>query len=391
MKSSEPNLPSATHPVSLRPAGTSGRSPWASPHQRGSRTMLGPLAFLCALLYPGGVAAINVEQPAVVVARAGSWATLPCKTSASVSYIHWYRHQQGTAPKRILMLDMSSSYVTRDGVLTADKVHAKKGKDSTSSNLLLLKLAKSDEGVYYCAVWEEQWNWYGWAYKAFGAGTLLRVTDKNPDEDTSPKPTIFLPSIAEVQLHKVGTYLSLLEDFFPDVIEIDWKEQNGKTSLTSQQGNTMKTQDTYMKYTWLTVSEESMGKEHKCIVKQEKNKRRFEQEILFPSINKAVVEARGSEVDPQGHSETRQNTGVVTVSPLSSLSSSPVSRAAELAAVNYTKVSLKDENDPRQVQLVNTSAYYTYLLLVIKNMVYTVIIAICLLGRPALCDNGKSS
>ncbi|GAB5568422.1 T cell receptor gamma constant 2 [Prionailurus iriomotensis] len=118
--------------------------------------MLGPLAFLCALLFPSGVAAISVEQPAVVVARAGSWATLPCKASTSVSYIHWYRHQEGTAPKRILMLDMSSSYVTRDGVLTADKVHAKKGKDSTSSNLLLLKLAKSDEGVYYCAVWEDQ-------------------------------------------------------------------------------------------------------------------------------------------------------------------------------------------------------------------------------------------
>uniref|UniRef100_A0A8C9JLV0 Immunoglobulin C1-set domain-containing protein n=1 Tax=Panthera tigris altaica TaxID=74533 RepID=A0A8C9JLV0_PANTA len=176
--------------------------------------------------------------------------------------------------------------------------------------------------------------------------------DKNPDEDTSPKPTIFLPSIAEVQLHKAGTYLSLLEDFFPDVIEIDWKEQDGKISLTSQQGNTMKTKDTYMKYTWLSVSEESMGKEHKCIVKQEKNKRRFEQEILFPSINK----------------------GVVTVSPLSSLSSSPVSRAAG-----------------EFLLLVNTSAYYTYLLLIIKSMVYTVIIAICLLGRPALCDSGKSS
>ena len=52
-QSSEPNLPSATHPVSLRPAGAAGRSPWASPHQQGSRTMLGPLALLCALLFPG--------------------------------------------------------------------------------------------------------------------------------------------------------------------------------------------------------------------------------------------------------------------------------------------------------------------------------------------------
>ncbi|XP_042770680.1 uncharacterized protein LOC122206020 [Panthera leo] len=387
-QSSDLNLPSATYPVSLRPAGTAGRSPWASPHQQGSRTMLGYLALLCALLFPGGVAAISLTQQAVAVGRVGSSTTLSCQASASVSYIHWYLHQEGTAPKRILMLDMSRLYVQRYGGLKADKIDAKKGKESNSCELSVKKLQKSDEGVYYCAAWEAG---YGWAYKAFGAGTLLRVTDKNPDEDTFPKPTIFLPSIAEVQLHKAGTYLSLLEDFFPDVIEIDWKEQDGKTSLTSQQGNTMKTQDTYMKYTWLTVSEESMGKEHKCIVKQEKNKRRFEQEILFPSINKAVVEARGSEVDPQGHSETRQNTGVVTVSPLSSLSSSPVSRAAELAAVNYTKASLKDENDPRQVQLVNTSAYYTYLLLVIKSMVYTVIIAICLLGRPALCDNGKSS
>ncbi|GAB5568425.1 T-cell receptor gamma chain C region C10.5 [Prionailurus iriomotensis] len=220
--------------------------------------------------------------------------------------------------------------------------------------------------------------------------------DKNPDEDTSPKPTIFLPSIAEVKLHKAGTYLSLLEEFFPDVIEIDWKERDGKTILTSQQGNTMKTKDTYMKYTWLTVGEESMGKEHKCIVKQEKNKRRFEQEILFPSINKGCGGGKRIRSRPTGafgdkakhrggHCEPFEFTVLLTGFKGCGFCIS------ELAAVNYTKASLKDENDPRQVQLVNTSAYYTYLLLIIKSMVYTVIIAICLLGRPALCDNGKSS
>uniref|UniRef100_A0A667FZJ6 T cell receptor gamma constant 1 n=1 Tax=Lynx canadensis TaxID=61383 RepID=A0A667FZJ6_LYNCA len=158
-------------------------------------------------------------------------------------------------------------------------------------------------------------------------------TDKNPDEDIFPKPTIFLPSADEVKLHNTGTYLCLLEDFFPDVITIDWKEKNGKTILKSQQGDTMKTKDTYMKYTWLTVPKKSMDKEHKCTVKHENNKGGVNREILFPSINK----------------------------------------------------------DPQQVQLANTSAYYTYVVLVVKSMVYTVIIAICLLGRPALCDNGKSS
>jgi hypothetical protein len=46
----------------------------------------------------------------------------------------------------------------------------------------------------------------------------------------------------------------------------------------------MKTKDTYMKFSWLTVSEDSMNKEHRCIIKHEKNKRGVDQEILFPPI-----------------------------------------------------------------------------------------------------------
>uniref|UniRef100_A0A452R9Q9 Ig-like domain-containing protein n=1 Tax=Ursus americanus TaxID=9643 RepID=A0A452R9Q9_URSAM len=112
--------------------------------------------------------------------------------------------------------------------------------------------------------------------------------DKSPDEDISPKPTIFLPSIAEIKVQNAGTYLCLLEDFFPDVIKIDWKEKDGKTILTSQQGDTMKTKDTYMKFSWLTVTEASLDKEHKCIVKHDKNKKGVDQEILFPSIDKGM-------------------------------------------------------------------------------------------------------
>ncbi|XP_039079786.1 uncharacterized protein LOC120225671, partial [Hyaena hyaena] len=173
---------------------------------------------------------------------------------------------------------------------------------------------------------------------------IVTLPDKNPDEDISPKPTIFFPSTTEVKLHDAGTYLCLLEDFFPDVITIDWKEKNGKTVLQSQHGNTVKTKDTYMKYTWLTVPKMSMDKEHKCIVKHERNRGGVAQEILFPSINKGLAEAKQSVVDPQGRSDTRRNTGVVTVSPVGSLSSSPVTWAAELTAINSTKAFLRDEN-----------------------------------------------
>lgn len=225
----------------------------------------------------------------------------------------------------------------------------------------------------------------------FGPGTLLRVTDKSPDEDISPKPTVFLPSVAEVEVHKAGTYLCLLEDFFPDVIKVHWQEKDDKTILKSQQGDTMKTKDTYMKFSWLTVTGASMDKEHRCIVNHQRNNREVIQEILFPSISKGLMAVTESEMDSQGHSETKENTEVVTVSPLNSRSFSPDPMAVELAAINSTKFSLNDENDTLQLQLGNTSAYYTYLLLLLKSLVYSIIIVICLLGRPALSGSGKSS
>uniref|UniRef100_A0A8C0CT23 T cell receptor gamma constant 1 n=1 Tax=Balaenoptera musculus TaxID=9771 RepID=A0A8C0CT23_BALMU len=158
-------------------------------------------------------------------------------------------------------------------------------------------------------------------------------TDRSLDVDMSPKPTIFLPSIDEINLHEAGTHLCLLENFFPDVIKVYWKEKNGNIVLESQQGNIIKTNDTYMKFSWLTVTKKSMDNEHVCIVKHENNKRGIDQEILFPSINK----------------------------------------------------------DSLQLQLMNTSAYYTYLLLLLKSSVYFVIIAFCVCRRTAVCGHGKSS
>ncbi|VFV21951.1 Hypothetical predicted protein [Lynx pardinus] len=198
----------------------------------------------------------------------------------------------------------------------------------------------------------------------------LIMLDERPVENISPKPTIFLPSIAERKLHKTGTYLCLLEDFFPGVIEIYWKEKNGKTILESQQGNTMKTKDTYMKYTWLTVSEESMGKEHKCVVKHDSNKGGVDQEILFPSIDK------GESIQPR-------SLEMYNVTPLPLISPSLSKEQVKLINGFFL--------DALHLHLVNNSAYYTYLLLLLKSMVYSAIITVNLLGKPTLFGNGKSS
>ncbi|KAF5912285.1 hypothetical protein HPG69_013453, partial [Diceros bicornis minor] len=192
----------------------------------------------------------------------------------------------------------------------------------TSSHIMKLR-----RGLNFCRSCN-QCDSSGWI-KIFGEGTKLIVTpsDSSLPTDISPKPTIFLPSIAEVY----------------------WKEKNSNTILESQQGNTMKTNDTYMKFSWLTVSEKSMDKEHICIVQHENNKRGVDQEILFPPIMK------------------------------------------EVTAIDSTKACLKDESNTLQLQLTSTSAYYTYALLLLKSMIYFAIIAFCLFRRTAVCGSGKSS
>uniref|UniRef100_A0A8C5ZEQ1 Immunoglobulin C1-set domain-containing protein n=1 Tax=Marmota marmota marmota TaxID=9994 RepID=A0A8C5ZEQ1_MARMA len=166
--------------------------------------------------------------------------------------------------------------------------------------------------------------------------------DKSSDADIFPKPTIFLPSVAEINLHKAGTHLFVLENFFPDVIKIYWKEKGGDRILESQPGNTMKTKDTYMKMSWLTVTGKSMDKEYRCIIKHEKNRGGVDQEILFPAVNKVMCAG-----------------------------------------------SCKDANF--LLQFTYTSAYWTYLLLLLKSVVYLAIITFCLLRRTAVGGNGKSS
>lgn len=187
----------------------------------------------------------------------------------------------------------------------------------------------------------------GWS-KVFAEGTKLVVipADKSFSTDISPKPTIFLPSAAETNLHKAGTYLCLLEKFFPDVIGVYWKEKDSNTILDSQEGETLKTNDTYMKFSWLTVPERSMGKEHRCIVKHENNKGGADQEIVFPSIKKVAVSTQ-------------------------------------------TTTCWQDKNDVLQLQFTSTSAYYTYLLLLLKSVIYLATISIFLLRRTAACGNKK--
>ncbi|XP_038279501.1 uncharacterized protein LOC119864147 isoform X1 [Canis lupus familiaris] len=125
-------------------------------------------------LWGGGHAETRLEQPAVVVAREKSSASLLCTANVKASYIHWYRYQEGKGLQRLLHLAMFQSNVQWDSVLEADKVTAIETKDGYSCTLLVLKLEKSDEGMYYCAAWRAH------SHSLCPGPPCKKVTDSGP-------------------------------------------------------------------------------------------------------------------------------------------------------------------------------------------------------------------
>ena len=309
--------------------------------------MLWALALLLAFLPAGRQTSSNLEERIMSITKLeGSSAIMTCDTHRTGTYIHWYRFQKGRAPEHLLYYNFVSSTTVVDSRFNLEKYHVYEGPDKRYK-FVLRNVEESDSALYYCASWAGYSSGF---HKVFAEGTKLIVipSDKRLDADISPKPTIFLPSVAETNLHKTGTYLCLLEKFFPDVIRVYWKEKDGNTILDSQEGDTLKTNDTYMKFSWLTVPERAMGKEHRCIVKHENNKGGADQEIFFPSIKKVAVSTKPT-------------------------------------------TCWQDKNDVLQLQFTITSAYYTYLLLLLKSVIYLAIISFSLLRRTSVCGNEKKS
>nr|8DFW_G Chain G, T cell receptor gamma variable chain [Homo sapiens] len=233
----------------------------------------------------------HLEQPQISSTKTLSkTARLECVVSGitiSATSVYWYRERPGEVIQFLVSISYDGT-VRKESGIPSGKFEVDRIPETSTSTLTIHNVEKQDIATYYCALWEAQQE-LGKKIKVFGPGTKLIITDKQLDADVSPKPTIFLPSIAETKLQKAGTYLCLLEKFFPDVIKIHWQEKKSNTILGSQEGNTMKTNDTYMKFSWLTVPEESLDKEHRCIVRHENNKNGVDQEIIFPPIKTDVI------------------------------------------------------------------------------------------------------
>uniref|UniRef100_A0A9L0IBI3 Ig-like domain-containing protein n=1 Tax=Equus asinus TaxID=9793 RepID=A0A9L0IBI3_EQUAS len=116
--------------------------------------MLWALALFLAFLAPATQVSSNMEGIQIVFTRqAGSSVLITCDLKQSSDYIHWYRFQEGTAPRRLLYYHLSSSKVVVESGISSQKYQAYQGTGRTC-NLYIQSLEESDSALYYCAVWE---------------------------------------------------------------------------------------------------------------------------------------------------------------------------------------------------------------------------------------------
>ena len=137
-----------------------------------------------------------------------------------------------------------------------------------------------------------------------------------------------------------------------------------------------------MKLSWLTVTENSMDKQHVCVVKHKKNIGGIDQEIIFPSIKEVVTSLVPTTEPPNDclTDESITDTG------------SKKACLKDGSDTNSTKACLEGESRTLQQQLMNTSvAYYTYLLLLLLSTVYFVVIISCVFRRTSVCCDRKIS
>ncbi|XP_074055307.1 T-cell receptor gamma alternate reading frame protein [Macrotis lagotis] len=303
--------------------------------------MPGYLALLLvASLVPAGQTAIILEQKAISIMRniKGS-ATLICEIlSPTFDNIHWYRHQEGKAPERLLRYSMLKSESVLDPGFSSEKVRAYKGKDNICK-LILSDLQLSDSGTYYCASWDGR-------AKVFGEGTKLIVTSSNIPKKP-PNPIFFLPTSEEINSKKSGTYICLLEDFFPGVIKTYWKENDNSHPLDAQVGPVTRVNNLYSQISWVTVSEDTLKKNLSYFYQHEGfDAGQGAKEIPVPSIAKESIKNNCENTEAK------------------------------------TKVF-------QEMHFANMSAFYTYSILLVKSTIYFAIILFFLYQKKATGSQGK--
>lgn len=106
--------------------------------------------------------------------------------------------------------------------------------------------------------------------KVFGLGTKLVVTNQKLEK---PKVTILASSKKDLKTKKSATLLCNLQNFFPDVIVVQWIVAGSDDELKSEQGDIITNAFTNMSslYSWITINYSDIGKTYKCRYRHDEN------------------------------------------------------------------------------------------------------------------------
>ena len=90
----------------------------------------------------------------LITSNTGETASFPCDLTQGATYIHLYKHEEGTAPRRLLYYDSYNSKAVLESGISGTKYHVYKGT-GRSYTFAILNLQASDSGIYYCAIWDK--------------------------------------------------------------------------------------------------------------------------------------------------------------------------------------------------------------------------------------------
>ena len=134
----------------------------------------------------------NMEGDRMSITRAaGSSAVIPCDLpTQNKQYIHWYKFQEGTVPRRFLYYDVYYSKVVLEPGISPGKYHGYEDTDKMYT-FVISNLQESDSGVYRCAVWEKH---IGSALLYTALKFCLSLPKNSPDTQDRPTPAS-LPAV----------------------------------------------------------------------------------------------------------------------------------------------------------------------------------------------------
>ncbi|KAM5145619.1 immunoglobulin kappa light chain-like [Mantella aurantiaca] len=171
----------------------------------------------------GLMSAPSLEQTLPSITSTGKSPILKCIMRGSKVANHvlsWYRQTKENGIQFLVSYRDKNRPVYGEGI--AERYIPELEESTNAFTMTIGNAEKSDEGLYYCAVWYS--NQY-----IFGQGTEVKV--QVTQNIHRPSMVLFQPSSLEIQYKHSATFLCHAKSYFPKPLRIKWLLNNKTQSL----------------------------------------------------------------------------------------------------------------------------------------------------------------